>query len=146
MPSTTTDELSQVHQATQTLVDAVKGLAQAKIQSATDLTEDAHQGIEKSVQILRDEADRSWQAAIYQVEDIDDQMTKAAKAAWEILTSPPSDPKRMSEKSELCQSPEHNAYHSDIDKSGQLCLCYLGADLSRFDCLCHLPTATDSTP
>jgi hypothetical protein len=26
------------------------------------------------------------------------------------------DAKRMSEKSELCQSPEHNAYHSDIDK------------------------------
>jgi transcription initiation factor IIF auxiliary subunit len=93
MPSITTDELSQVQQATQTLVDALKGLAQAKIQSATDLTEDAHQGIEKSVQILRDEADRSWQAAIHQVEDIDDRMTKAAKAAWEILTSPPSDPK-----------------------------------------------------
>jgi hypothetical protein len=113
-PPTPTDELSEVSQATQTLVDAVKGLAQAKIQSAqatqalvdalkglaqaniqsaTDLTEDAHQGIEKSVRILRDEADRSWQAAIHQVEDIDDRMTKAAKAAWKILTAPPSDPK-----------------------------------------------------
>jgi hypothetical protein len=26
-------------------------------------------------------------------EDIDDRMMKAAKAAWEILTAPPSDPK-----------------------------------------------------
>jgi hypothetical protein len=43
------------------------------------LTEEAHQGIEKSVQMLRDEADRSWQSAIHQVEDIDDRMTKAAK-------------------------------------------------------------------
>jgi ABC-type transporter Mla subunit MlaD len=114
IPSTTTDELSQVHQATQTLVDAVKGLAQAKIQStqatqalvdalkglaqaniqsATDLTEETHHSIDRSVQVLRDKADRSWQAAIHQVEDIDDRMTKAAKAAWEILTDPPSDPK-----------------------------------------------------
>jgi transcription initiation factor IIF auxiliary subunit len=81
----------QVHQATQTLVDAVKGLAQANIQSATDLTKEAHQGIEKSLQMLRDEADRSWQSVIHQVEDIDDRMTKAAKAAWKELTASLSD-------------------------------------------------------
>lgn len=87
MPPTTTDELSRVHQATQALVDALKGLAQAKIQSATDLTEEAHQSIEKSVQMLREEADRSWQAAIERVEDIDERVTKAAKAAWKELTA-----------------------------------------------------------
>jgi transcription initiation factor IIF auxiliary subunit len=92
MPSTTT-ELSNVNQATQALVDALKGLAQVKIQSATDLTEDAHKNIELSVQILRDKADRSWHTAVETVEDIDDWVTKAAKAAWEILTSPSSDPK-----------------------------------------------------
>jgi uncharacterized protein YukE len=90
VPPTTTDELSQVHQATQALVDALKGLAQAKIQSATDLTQEAHQGIEKSVQVLRDEADQSWHHALDRVEDIDDRVTKAAKAAWEALTAPPS--------------------------------------------------------
>jgi transcription initiation factor IIF auxiliary subunit len=90
VPPTTTDELSQVHHATQALVDALKGLAQAKIQSATDLTQEAHQGIEKSVQVLRDEADQSWHHALDRVEDIDDRVTKAAKAAWEALTAPPS--------------------------------------------------------
>jgi transcription initiation factor IIF auxiliary subunit len=87
---TTTDELSQVHRATQALVDALKGLAQAKIQSATDLTQEAHQGIEKSVQVLRDEADQSWHHALDRVEDIDERVTKAAKVAWEALTAPSS--------------------------------------------------------
>jgi transcription initiation factor IIF auxiliary subunit len=88
--TTTTDELSQVHQATQALVDALKRLAQAKIQSASDLTQEAHQGIEKSVQMLRDEADQNWHQALDRVEDIDDRVTKAAKAAWEALTAPSS--------------------------------------------------------
>jgi transcription initiation factor IIF auxiliary subunit len=90
IPPTTTDELSQVNQATQVLVDALKGLAQAKIQSATDLTKEAHQGIDRSVQVLRDKADQSWHNALNQVEDIDDRVTKAAKAAWEVLTAPSS--------------------------------------------------------
>jgi transcription initiation factor IIF auxiliary subunit len=90
-PPTMTDELSQVNRATQALVDALKALAQVKIQSATDLTEEAHQNIDRSVQVLRDEADRSWQAAIHQVEDIDSRLTRAAKAAWEALKSPSSD-------------------------------------------------------
>jgi hypothetical protein len=93
MSPTTTDELSQVHQATKALVDALKGLAQAKIQSATDLTEEAHQGIDRSVQVLSDKADRSWQAAIDRVEDIDERVIKAAKAAWEVLTDSSSKPK-----------------------------------------------------
>jgi hypothetical protein len=84
MPSITTDELSQVDRATQALVDAIKGLAQANIQSATDLTEEAHQGIEKSVQVLR----RSWRTVSDLIEDIDERVIKAAKAAWEVLTDP----------------------------------------------------------
>ncbi len=109
MPPTTTDELNQVDRATQALVDAVKGVAQAKIQStkatqvlvdaikglaqaniqsATDLTEEAHQGIEKSVQVLRDKADRSWRTVSDRIEDIDERVIKAAKAAWEVLTDP----------------------------------------------------------
>jgi hypothetical protein len=100
-PPTTTDELSEVNRAAQALVDALKGLAQVKIQSATDLTEETHHSIDRSVQVLRDKADfhkgrlrqRSWRTASDVVEDIDDRMMKAAKAAWEILTAPPSDPK-----------------------------------------------------
>jgi transcription initiation factor IIF auxiliary subunit len=88
---TPTDELSEVKQATQALVAALQGLAQAKIQSATNLTEETYQGIEQSVQMLRDEADRGWQAAIHQVEDIDSRVIKAAKAAWDALTEPSSD-------------------------------------------------------
>jgi transcription initiation factor IIF auxiliary subunit len=93
VPPTTTDELSEVNRAAQSLVDALKGLAQVKIQSATDLTEETHHSIDRSVQVLRDKADRSWRNASDVVEDIDDRVTKAAKAAWEILTAHPSDPK-----------------------------------------------------
>ncbi len=92
-PPTLTDELSEVNRAAQALVDALKGLAQVKIQSATDLTEETHHSIDRSVQVLRDKADRSWRTASDVVEDIDDRVMKAAKAAWEILTAPPADPK-----------------------------------------------------
>jgi hypothetical protein len=88
IPPTIADELQEVNQATQALVDALKGLAQVKIQSATDLTEEAHHSIDRSVQVLRDKADRSWQAAIHQVKDIDERVIKAAKAAWEVLKDP----------------------------------------------------------
>jgi vacuolar-type H+-ATPase subunit H len=91
IPPNSTDELNQVKQATQALVAALQELAQAKIQSATDLTQEAHQSIEQSVQTLRDKADRHWQAAVHQIEDIDTRMTKAAKAAWQALTAPSSD-------------------------------------------------------
>lgn len=92
-PPHKTDELSEVDRATQALVDALKGLAQVKLQSAADLTEQAHHNIEKSVQVLRDKADRSWRAANERIEDIDDRVIKAAKAAWEVLTDPTSEPK-----------------------------------------------------
>jgi hypothetical protein len=90
-PSTITNELSEVKQATQALVSALQGLARAKIHSAADLTEEAHLSIEQSVQMLRDQADHGWQTAVHQVEDIDARMNKAAKAAWEALTAPASD-------------------------------------------------------
>lgn len=90
-PSAITDELSQVNQATKALVDALKGLAQVKVQSANDLTAEAHQNIDRSVQVLRDKADRNWHHALDRVEDIDDRVTKAAKAAWEALTAPSSE-------------------------------------------------------
>jgi hypothetical protein len=46
-PPTATDELSEVNRAAQALVDALKGLAQVKIQSATDLTEETHHSIDR---------------------------------------------------------------------------------------------------
>jgi glutamyl-tRNA reductase len=90
MPPNITDELSEVDRATQALVDALKGLAQVKLQSAADLTEEAHHNIERSVQVLRDKADRSWRAASERIEDIDE---RVIKAAWEVLTDPTSEPK-----------------------------------------------------
>jgi DNA repair ATPase RecN len=86
----TTNELNEVKQATQALVDALQGLAQAKIRSATDLTEEAYHSIEQSVQ-TRDKADQRWQKATHQVEDIDARLTEAAKAAWEALKAPSFD-------------------------------------------------------
>jgi hypothetical protein len=93
IPPNTTDELSNVDRATQALVDALKGLAQVKLQSAADLTEQAHHNIERSVQVLRDKADQSWRTASDRIEDIDERVIKAAKAAWEVLTDPASKPK-----------------------------------------------------
>jgi methyl-accepting chemotaxis protein len=85
------DEFSEVNQASQALVDALKRLAQAKIDSATDLTEATHQNIEHTVQEMRDKADRQWRMASDRIEDIDDRLINAAKAAWEIITAPPTD-------------------------------------------------------
>jgi hypothetical protein len=104
---TVTDELSEVKQATQALVDALQGLVRAKIHSASDLTEEAHQHIDKSVQILRDKADHGWQMAVHQVEDIDARMNKAAKAAWEVLTAP----------SPETHSETHSETHPDPDSN-----------------------------
>jgi hypothetical protein len=87
----TADELSQVKQATQALVDALQGLAEAKLQSATDLTEEAHHSIDRAVQTLRSKTDQSLQVATHQLEDIDARLIKAAKAAWAELTAPSSD-------------------------------------------------------
>jgi hypothetical protein len=89
-PPTAMDEMSQVRQATQALVEALQGLAEAKMRSATDLTQETHQGIEHSIQGLQANADHSWQTLAHQVEDIDARLTKAAKAAWKELTAPES--------------------------------------------------------
>jgi methyl-accepting chemotaxis protein len=91
LPPKISDELSEVKQATQALVDALQGLVRAKIHSTSDLTEEAHQHIDQSVQILRDKADHGWQMAVHQLEDIDERMNKAAKAAWDVLTAPSPD-------------------------------------------------------
>jgi methyl-accepting chemotaxis protein len=88
IPPKISDELSEVKQATQALVGALQGIVRAKIHSTSDLTEEAHQHIDQSVQILRDKADHGWQMAVHQLEDIDERMNKAAKAAWDVLTAP----------------------------------------------------------
>jgi oligoendopeptidase F len=85
------DELSEVKQATDALIDALHRLSHAKIQAATDVTQETYQSIEQSVQALRNKADQRWQQISHQVDDIDTRLTHAAKAAWEILTAPPSD-------------------------------------------------------
>ena len=66
----TAEELSKVKQAAQALVDALQGLAEAKLQSATDLTEEAHHSIDRAVQTLRSKTDQSLQVATHQLEDI----------------------------------------------------------------------------
>jgi len=89
-PASPIAELDEVKQATQNLVDALKKLAEATMRSATTLTQEANQNIEQSVQDLRQQADQNWQTAIKDVKDIDTRLAKAAKAAWEVLTTPTS--------------------------------------------------------
>ncbi|WP_143593637.1 hypothetical protein [Synechococcus sp. 1G10] len=87
---TATNGIDEVTEAAQALIDALQRLAQSEIQSVSDHTEELYQGIDKAVKKLRDEHDRTVQKVSNQVDDIDERLTEAAKAAWAILTAPSS--------------------------------------------------------
>lgn len=111
--SEVSDELAKVKQATQALVDALQGLAQAKLQTASDLTEEAHKSIDQSVQALRSQADQKWQTAIHQVADIDARLTKAAKAAWEAFTTPTVSPAESDTQESPSEAPANSNAPTD---------------------------------
>jgi chemotaxis regulatin CheY-phosphate phosphatase CheZ len=82
--------LGEVKQATKNLVDALQRLAKAKARVARDLSEDAHDNIDRLVQNTRTKANR----AINEVGGLDNRLGRAAKAAWDVLSAKdqPEDP------------------------------------------------------
>lgn len=107
-----TGEVDEVKLATKNLVDAVQRLAKAKAASAKDLGEDAHENIDRlvqearvkageklqfvrgsivnhrlEVQDARAKAEEKLQAVTKEVSSLEDKITKAAKAAWDVLSA-----------------------------------------------------------
>jgi ElaB/YqjD/DUF883 family membrane-anchored ribosome-binding protein len=83
-----TAEVDEVKLATKNLVDALQRLAKAKAASAKDLGEDAHENIDRLVQEARVKAGEKLQTVTKEVGSLEDKLTKAAKAAWDVLSAP----------------------------------------------------------
>lgn len=106
-------QTEDVKEATEALVEAIKKLATSEMQAAGDFSREAYlkavtgaretlekiklidaEQIEKSVQGIQTEADKNWQSVLGEIMDFGDRLTKAAQAAWEVLTTPsPKDDK-----------------------------------------------------
>lgn len=81
-------DVDEVKLATKNLVDALQRLAKAKARVARDLGEDAHENIDRLVQDARTKAGEKLQTVGKEVGGLEDRLTKAAKAAWDVLSSP----------------------------------------------------------
>lgn len=105
--SDSTSETEDVKEATEALVEAIKKLANSEMQAAGDFSREAYlkavtraretlekiklidaEQIEKSVQDIQKEADKNWQSVLGEIMEFGDRLTKAAQAAWDVLTAP----------------------------------------------------------
>jgi ElaB/YqjD/DUF883 family membrane-anchored ribosome-binding protein len=84
-------DIDEVKQATKNLVDALQRLAQAKAKVAREVTEEAHGNIETLVQEAKGKAGQKLQTVAKGVEGVEDRLTRAAKAAWEVLSAKDKD-------------------------------------------------------
>lgn len=106
------DESDEVRQETKALIEAIKRRAQVETQTAGDLTRDAYltavrqareaieqnklidpERIEKSIEIIQQEAERNWNLILDEAAHIGDRLSDAAKAAWDQLMHGHSDPR-----------------------------------------------------
>jgi len=102
-------ESDDLKNETKALIDALKKRAQAEAQSAGTLTREAYLNavrraretiegnqlierdrIEYSFSLIQKEAEKNWQSVVKEVADLGDRLADAAKAAWDILTTPRS--------------------------------------------------------
>ena len=88
VPMKRQNEVDEVKQATKKLMGALGRLAQNKARSARDLSQDAYQEIEHSVQVAKTKADQKLKTVKKEVGTADNRFTKAAKAAWDALSAP----------------------------------------------------------
>lgn len=96
-----------VKQETKALIEAIKRRAQAEVQAAGDLTRETYLNavrqtreaieqtkiidpdrIEQSVQHVQQEAEKSWNTVLGEIESFGTRLSDAAKAAWDTLTGP----------------------------------------------------------
>ncbi len=90
VPMKRENEVDEVKQATKKLMGALGRLAQNKVRSARDLSQDAYEEIEHSVQVAKSKADQKLKTVKKDVGTADNRFTKAAKAAWDALSAPHS--------------------------------------------------------
>ncbi|MBE9190572.1 hypothetical protein IQ230_09410 [Gloeocapsopsis crepidinum LEGE 06123] len=102
-------ESDDLKHETKALIDALKKRAQVEAQSAGTLTREAYLNavrraretiegnqlierdrIEYSFSLIQKEAEKNWQSVVKEVADLGDRLADAAKAAWDILTTPRS--------------------------------------------------------
>jgi hypothetical protein len=100
MPNAT----EEIRRETAALFEAIRSRAQAEAQSAGEFTRDAYlnavrqareaveqnklidpESIEKSIELVQQEAEKNWQAIARDVEALGNRLSEAAKAAWEKL-------------------------------------------------------------
>jgi len=96
---------ADLKQETKALVEAIKKRAQAEIQAAEELTREAYLSavrrakeaiaqtqliapdrIERSVQLIQQEAQKNWQSIVNEIHQLGDRLADAAKAASAALT------------------------------------------------------------
>lgn len=102
-------ESDDLKNETKALIDALKKRAQVEAQSAGTLTREAYLNavrraretvegnqlierdrIEYSFTLIQKEAEKNWHSVVKEVADLGDRLADAAKAAWDILTTPRS--------------------------------------------------------
>lgn len=101
------DELKE---ATEALISAIKNLAKSEMEAAGDFSREAYlkavgqarknieqiklidpDEFEKSFVQVQTEAEKNWKAVLKEMQDFSDRFTKAAQAAWDVLTAPKKD-------------------------------------------------------
>jgi hypothetical protein len=102
-------ETDDVKNATKSLIDAIKKRAQSEAQSAGMLTRETYLNavrqareniesnqlierdrIEHAFEMIQQEAQKNWDSVNKEVQDLGDRLQSAAKAAWDVLTTPRS--------------------------------------------------------
>lgn len=101
------NESDDLKDETKALIDALKKRAQAEAQSAGTLTRETYLSavrraretieqnqlierdrIENAFELIQKEAEKNWQSVLKEATELGDRLADAAKAAWEVLTSP----------------------------------------------------------
>lgn len=109
-PETEEKSADELKEATEALMEAIKNLAKSEMEAAEDFSREAYlkavgqarktieqiklidpDEIEKSVQQVQNEAEKNWQSVLEEMQGFGDRLTKAAQAAWEVLTAPKKD-------------------------------------------------------
>jgi hypothetical protein len=102
-------ESNQVQRETAALIEAIQRRAQIEVQTAGDYTREAYLNavrqaresieqtqlfdpdrIERSVELLQQEAEKNWNYMLTELESFGTRLTEAAKAAWDTFVNSPS--------------------------------------------------------
>jgi ElaB/YqjD/DUF883 family membrane-anchored ribosome-binding protein len=88
VPMKRENEVDEIKQATKKLMGALGRLAQNKVRSAREISQDAYQELEHSVQVAKTKADQKLKTVKKEVGTTDNRFSKAAKAARDAFFAP----------------------------------------------------------